>query len=113
MPMLILTNFERFPASWTAKSGRSGSGVIARTAGEFIREARRADLVMINCDTALTMRLCAWFLLRPWRRTPIVVVDIVLRMPKTSRARAAVFLKKLLLRRVTLFIHYFEDITGY
>jgi glycosyltransferase involved in cell wall biosynthesis len=111
--MLILTNFERFPDHWTAKNGQSGRGEMAKTAGEFMKRARHADLLMINCDIVLTMRVCAMFLARPWLRKPIIAVDVVLRKPKTFRGRMSVRLKKLLLRRVDLFIHYFQDTTGY
>jgi glycosyltransferase involved in cell wall biosynthesis len=107
--MLILTNFERFPAKWAAETGESGSSEIAQTFGDFVKRAPKADLLMINCDIGLTLKVCAWLIARPWVRKPLVVVDLVLRRPKTLRARTA----KLLLRRVNLFVNYFEDITGY
>src|SRR5580704_694886 len=111
--MLILTNFERFPARWTAKTGQTGTGEMAKPFSEFAARARNADVLMINGDSALILRLCALFLVCPWRRKPVVAVDLVLRRPRTFQARITVIFKKLLLRRVDLFVNYFEDITGY
>jgi glycosyltransferase involved in cell wall biosynthesis len=111
--MVIVTNFERFPAHWTAQTGQAGSGEMAKTFTDFAALARDADVLMINGDTGLVLRLCALFLVCPWRRKPIVAVDLVLRRPRTLQARIAVVFKKLLLRRVELFVNYFEDITGY
>lgn len=111
--MLIVTNFERFPKEWTAQTGQTGAAETAGTFGDFLRSARRADVFLINGDTALVLRLCALFLIAPRRRRPIVAVDLVLRRPKNFQARLAVFFKKMLLRRVDLFVNYFQDITGY
>jgi glycosyltransferase involved in cell wall biosynthesis len=109
--MLILTNFERFPAEWTSATGQAGRGEIARTFDDFARGAKRADLLLINCDVAIALRLCALFLLFPWRRKPIVAVDFVLRQP--GKSGAALWLKRILLSRINLFVHYFHDIRGY
>ena len=112
--MLILTNFERFPAQWTAQNGASGTGETAKNADDFVRRARHADLLIINCDTALTLedvRIIPASVRGSGK--PIVAVDLVLRRPKTFRARMAVRLKQLLLSRVDLFIHYFQDLAGY
>ena len=111
--MLILTNFDRFPSQWTSETGQSGSAEIAKTLGDFFKGSRKADLLMINCDVAITLRLCALFLVCPWLRKPIVAVDLVLRKPKTFRAKMTAWLKRILLGRVDLFVHYFNDITGY
>jgi len=109
--MLIVTNFERFPAEWTSSTGQSGRGEIARTFDDFAKGAKRADLLIINCDVAIALRLCALFVLFPWRRKPIVAVDFVLRKPKKSSD--GTWLKRFLLGRIDLFIHYFNDIKGY
>lgn len=109
--MLILTNFERFPAEWTSSTGQSGRGEIAGTFHDFANGAKRADLLLINGDVAIALRLSALFLIFPWRRRPIVAVDFVLRKPKKSDA--ASWLKRFLLGRIDLFVHYFHDIRGY
>lgn len=111
--MTIVTNFDRFPSRWTSATGDSGTAQTAKTFGDFVKASRTADLLMINCDVALALRLCALFLVCPWLRKPMVAVDLVLRRPKTFRAKASGLLKKFLLRRVDLFVHYFHDITGY
>jgi glycosyltransferase involved in cell wall biosynthesis len=111
--MLILTNFERFPRRWTSETGQAGSGETANTFGDFVRGMRRADLLVINCDVAVGLQLCALFLVCPWLRKPVVAVDFVLRRPRTFRAKTAIRLKKILLRRVDLFVNYFQNITGY
>ncbi|HVW11042.1 MAG TPA: glycosyltransferase [Bryobacteraceae bacterium] len=111
--MRILTNFDRFPDAWVSETGQSGSSETAKTLEDFLNGARRADLLMINCDVGVTLRLCAAFLMRPWRRKPIIAVDFVLRKPRTLSARISVWIKRLLLSRVDLFIHYFNDLSGY
>ncbi len=44
---------------------------------------------------------------------PLVSVDLVLTRPNRMKDRFVCWLKKLLLRRVNLFIHYFTDVSGY
>jgi glycosyltransferase involved in cell wall biosynthesis len=111
--MLILTNFERFPAQWTASTGHSGHARMFHSFRDCLQQLRTADLLVINCDVALTLRLCALFLICPPLRKPIVAVDFVLRAPETLKARIAVLFKRILLSRVNLFVHYFRDLRGY
>jgi glycosyltransferase involved in cell wall biosynthesis len=108
----IVTNFERFEPTWTC-GAETGEAVQARTFDEFLREFPRCDLILINGDIAVTLRLCAHFLMFPWKRKPIVAVDLVLRRPRTFQARAAAVVKRLLLSRVDHFIHYFKNLDGY
>jgi glycosyltransferase involved in cell wall biosynthesis len=110
--MRIVTNFERFPARWTA-GGVAGEGVTARTWQEFRSALASADALLINGQPALVLRLCVLFMSQPWLRKPLVSVDIVLREPLTAQARVAVFLKRILLKQVSLFVHYFRDLSGY
>lgn len=110
--MRIVTNFERFEANWTAR-GQTGSAVLARDFAEFRRELPQADLILINGDIGITLRLCALFWICPWKRKPLVVADLVLRRPRTASARAAAWIKRLLLRRVDHFVNYFRDVSGY
>ncbi len=111
--MLIVTNFERFEAEWRLPSGESGSSVAASSLAEFRRQLPRADLALINGDIGLVVRLCVYFLIFPWRRKPIVAVDLVLRQPTNWKTRMTAALKALLLSRVDHFIHYFRDLDGY
>src|SRR5580700_486627 len=110
--MRIVTNFERFETTWTA-CGEGGEAVMARTFAEFSRALPGCDLILINGDLGLTLRFCAYFLMFPWKRRPIVVVDLVLRRPRTFQGRLKALVRRLLLGRVDHFIHYFRDLDGY
>jgi len=110
--LVVLTNFERFPERWQA-CGMSGRAVHLKTAWEFLRHSREADLVIINCDVTLVMRLCLLYLLFPFWRRPVMGHDIVLRRPKSLRSRWTAPIKKLLLSRVDHFTHHFYILDGY
>ena len=86
--MRIVTDFERFEPEW-----EGGSSVYARTFAEFRRALRNADVAVVNCNVNLVLRLCAYFLVLPWRRKPVVAVDLVLRRPHTWSARLATRVK--------------------
>ncbi len=109
----ILTNFERFPENWETAPGRAGTARIASGFSQFARRLDDCDIVIVNCDVRLTLHLQALFWLAPWKRRPMVAVDLVLREPRTLADRLLVRLKKLLLARVDLFLHYFKDLNGY
>jgi glycosyltransferase involved in cell wall biosynthesis len=110
--MRIVTNFERFEPVWTS-GGETGHAVMARTFSDFLRELTGCDLILINGDIALTLGFSAYFLVFPWKRKPIVAVDLVLRRPRTLRGRMSARVRRLLLGRVDHFIHYFRDLDGY
>jgi glycosyltransferase involved in cell wall biosynthesis len=61
----------------------------------------------------LTYKVAAYLTLRPWRKTRLIAVDLVLRRPVKLRHNLSAVLKRLLFRRVDHFIHYFTDISGY
>lgn len=110
--MRIVTNFERFEPVWTS-CGETGEAVVARTFSQFLRELPGCGLILINGDIHLTLCFSVYFLMFPWKRKPIVAVDLVLRRPKTFPARLAALVKRLLLARIDHFIHYFRDLDGY
>ena len=112
-PMRILTNFERFEPEWHLPSGENGTAVIAHSFADFRAQLRTADVLVINCDVGLVLKLCAYFLVFPWKHKPVIAVDLVLRKPRTQKARAAAVLKKLLFQRAGHFINYFRDLSGY
>lgn len=112
-PLRIVTNFERFEPEWRLPTGEHGTAAWARSFAEFRAQAARADLLVVNCDVGLILRLCAYFLAFPWKRKPIVAVDLVLRKPRTRKAGAAALLKKLLFKRVDHFVNYFQELSGY
>jgi glycosyltransferase involved in cell wall biosynthesis len=119
--MRIITNFERFEPEWSLSGdlsggmsgGENGTAAIARSFADFRTQLPNADVLVVNCDVELVLRLCAYFSVFPWKYKPIVAVDLVLRKPRTRAARAAAVLKKLLFKRVDHFINYFRDLSGY
>jgi glycosyltransferase involved in cell wall biosynthesis len=112
-PLRILTNLERFPETWKVSSGETGTARFARSFAEFRALASGSDVLLINGDASLVYRLALYFVLFPWRRKPVVTVDLVLRKPLSAPARAGAALKKLLLTRVDHFINYFRESEGY
>jgi glycosyltransferase involved in cell wall biosynthesis len=72
-----------------------------------------ADLIVIDCGDTLVYKIAMHFLLFPWKKRPLVAVDIVLRKPLRWRDRLLALIKRLLLSRVDHFIHYFKDVAGY
>jgi glycosyltransferase involved in cell wall biosynthesis len=111
--MLVLTNFERFPERWTSASGLRGEARMLRTAWEFLRHSREADLVIINCDVVLAMKLCALYMLFPFLRRPILGHDIVLHPPHGWRGKLTTPVKRFLLGRIPHFTHHFRILDGY
>jgi glycosyltransferase involved in cell wall biosynthesis len=112
-PLRILTNFERFPESWTVPEGEHGTARIARTFDEFVNGLGAADVLLLNGDVALVYRLCLYFALFPWKRRTLIAVDLVLGYPDTPLARLQCVVKKALLRGVDHFINYFKYSDGY
>src|SRR5580704_3978444 len=109
----ILTNFVDSPELITLPSGQQAQVHSARLLREFRKRLPAADVIVVNCGDSLLYKLAAYFLLLPWKKRPIVAVDIVLRKPLRFRDRISATLKRLLLSRVDHFIHYFRDIEGY
>ncbi len=112
--MQVVTNFQRFPATWQTESGVWGETIpTGPNLWETFRRTARADLVIINCDLQLTLGLALLFRLMPWRRKPLVAVDLVLRKPRTPRQRLVARAHREVLKRVDHFIHLFRDLDGY
>ncbi|MBV9406069.1 MAG: glycosyltransferase [Acidobacteriaceae bacterium] len=66
----------------------------------------------MNCNPKLTLDLAARLLLT--RSTiPFVALDLVLRRPRSLQNHIFLPLKRLLLKRVNLFVHYFKDRRAY
>ena len=111
--MLILTNFERFPQQWRSTEGLTGEAIQVRTIGDIFRHVRKAQLIIINCDVYLTMQVAALFFLLPFLRRPVLSHDLVLRPPKTRKARLTLPLKRFLFSRIDHFTLHFHDLSGY
>ena len=86
---------------------------MVRTSWEFFRKSRQADLVIVNCDVSLAMKLAALYLIFPFWRRPILGHDLVLRKPLTLRARLGLPLKRFLLSRIDHFSLHFRILDGY
>jgi glycosyltransferase involved in cell wall biosynthesis len=84
-----------------------------RGAVRFIRQCLRADLVILNTEERILMLYCAWQCLWPWSRAKLVSVDLILRTPRSRRARLKAVIEKMLLKRVHRFILYFKELGGY
>jgi glycosyltransferase involved in cell wall biosynthesis len=112
--MLIVTNFKTFPETWTSDTGVAGRTVYA-DAGEFEAAANTGDadaVFVVNCDVQTVLQLASRRLVRRGASTPVVAVDLVLRIPSTLRAKILARLKRVLFSRVDLFINYFRDVSA-
>lgn len=113
MPIHICTNFPRFPATWSVATGESGTARVTASFEELAGALPSADLVLINGDVSLALKLCRHYLLHPGSRRPTVAADLVLRRPSSAAGYGAALVKRFLLGRVDHFIHYFKQLDGY
>jgi hypothetical protein len=82
--------------------------------GLALRLIGREAVVLYIPSHGLVGLLCLLCLLPPLRRKKIVVVDLILALPRpTAWGRVGVFLKRLLFRRVDLFIVHQRDTRGH
>lgn len=82
----------------------------------LLRANRNADVLLVDGRPDLLKRLCLARLLWPrqWCGGPALVsIDLVLNRPSSLLGFGKVCVKRLLLRQVDHFIHYFVDLTGY
>jgi glycosyltransferase involved in cell wall biosynthesis len=87
--------------------------MMVRSAWEFFRHSRRADLIIINCDVGIALKLAALYLAFPFWRRPILGHDIVLRKPLTAKSRLTLPLKRFLLSRIDHYSLHFRILDGY
>jgi glycosyltransferase involved in cell wall biosynthesis len=110
--VLIVTNIEFFPATWTSTEGQPGESVIANSVREFLQYRERSDAIfLVHCDPGLCFRLAKalWFHHSP----DLVSVDLVLRVPHSLKSRFVLIGRRLLLRRFNHHIHYFRNVEAY
>jgi glycosyltransferase involved in cell wall biosynthesis len=112
---VFLASNAAFPERWTAANGETGGSVRVRTPQDFLAvSARHPETVwVVDCDPRLTFQLAALKAAQPLKARRLVAVDIVLRRPRGFIGRMGVFGKRVLLRQVDHFIHYFRDVRGY
>ncbi len=111
--MRILTNFVNAPDS----SELPGVGQVEIVRAENWEQMRpglgSCDIVVLNCGGTILNSITRHFLLSPGSRRPLVAVDLVLRKPETMAYRAKAWARRLSLRQVDHFIHYFRNWSGY
>lgn len=78
-----------------------------------IRQARRHDVVLLNIESRLLLLLCVWRMIWPFERWKLVSLDLVLNSPVGPQQRLAALMKRMLFKKVTLFVLYFKDIAAY
>jgi glycosyltransferase involved in cell wall biosynthesis len=117
IPLTILSNLpnldrvetDRFVVlhRFIGQEGSAWSGV------RLFFQAFRADVLILSNDTPRLFVFCLLACVVPFRRCQLVSLDIVLRRPISWPQRVQARIKRLLLQKVDLFIHYFKDIEGY
>lgn len=110
--MILLSNV-RFGARWRSPSGVEGEARFARGVGDYLRQARACDVVLVDSSPGTVMRLLLAFRLLPWLRRPLIASDMQLRKPRSDWERAKVALQRRLLAHVDHFFHLFPDLSGY
>jgi glycosyltransferase involved in cell wall biosynthesis len=66
----------------------------------------------VNCDAPLVLELALKQLAPFAPRRPLIAVDMILRTPRTVSAKMSAFAKRLVLKNVDYFIHFFKDLSG-
>lgn len=111
--MLIVTNVASFPERWTAADGTIGRTAFAQRASEFLEFRKHAGAVfVVNCDARLVLELALRRLAHFGARPPLIAVDMILRTPLTFSAKMSAVAKRIVLKNVDYFIHFFKDLSG-
>ena len=113
MSLCLVTDFDNIPERLTLEAGEEVRLIRAAGLREILATLPGADAIVINGTIPLVFKLVLYFVAFPWKRKPIVAVDLVLRAPRTLKQKIALVFKRFLLSRVDHFIHYFEDLRGY
>jgi glycosyltransferase involved in cell wall biosynthesis len=113
MSLRLVTDFENSPERLVLEGGEEVRLIRAVGIQEFLKALPGADAIVVNGTLSVIFRLVLYFLIFPWKRKPIVAVDVVLRTAQSPKQKTALILKRWLLSRVDHFIHYFKDLRGY
>lgn len=108
----VLTDVPKVPATLVV-DGIEFRFTRAATSGEFFRLSKHCDFVLINSVAPHVYTMMLANLLRFWARKPVVVQDLVMRVPYGLKQRLLALGRRWILRGVDLFIHYFKDLKAY
>lgn len=73
----------------------------------------RYDVLFHNCAPSETLRVAALLRVLPWNRCKVACADVIFNLPKGMRDRFVARIKRLILRRVDLFMLIQRDFEGY
>jgi glycosyltransferase involved in cell wall biosynthesis len=71
------------------------------------------DAIFLNCASFETMFICSILSLLPFNRCKIICADLILRLPLTVYQTMLASIKRLVLKRVNLFILFHKDFSDY
>lgn len=113
--IILINNFHAFPSKWQASSGERGTSLQATSAKDFVELARTnpGSVVLVNCSPRITLQMGAAKMFGRVGKTPVISVDLVLRAPATIAQKSLWAVKKIFLRQIDLFVHYFRDYRRY
>lgn len=86
--------------------------VFQRAVVAFIR-SYRYDFIVLNCPPADIYLLAILKFLMPFNRCKLVSVDCVLSVPDGIQGRLKAALKSVAFKKVSMFVEYFRDTSGY
>lgn len=113
----ILTNFKRMDGIRTncfvARSKMIDGIDTVWSSFKLFREGLKFDVVLFNVDPYQLLTLCLFKWLIPYKKPILVSVDIHLSEPIGWKSKLIALAKKVLLKKVNLFILYFKDYSGY
>lgn len=73
----------------------------------------RYDYILLNCAAYDVMVLAFFKLICPFNHCKLISVDIVLRTPSSFKGKIFQIARKILFKKVHLFIEYFKNTSGY
>jgi hypothetical protein len=81
---------------------------------DFVKNPKIANIIILNVDQNELMKYSFMKLINPFWRVKLVSVDILLRpVGPGTKATFMAFIKKILLKKVDLFLLYFKNTDGY
>lgn len=118
-PLHLWTDFPRFPRTWKTREDIQGEShstltlTSLRDLGRWWRDLRQMDIVVVHQSMRRILWLSLVFMMFPFAKKPVVLVDVVLTQPSCFIERVQAWAYKRLLGRVDHFIHYFRELNGY